>query len=116
MTPVALAGPGVSSPTASTASGATPATSTACRMAIADGSDRRCRSLANAARGLDHPVDQELTVVGEHRRVRLGSPDIEPHHDRTSARSWLGVLLVMPHSRHSSFLAENGESHSEEWL
>ena len=81
MTPVALAGPGVSRPTASTDAAGTPATSSASAMAAPIASRAATGPVADAARRLDHVIDQEHTVVGEHRRVRLGAADIEPDDD-----------------------------------
>ena len=81
ITPSALAGPGVSSPTARTAARAVAVTPSTSSIASSIAAIAAGRPVEHAARHLDHVIDEEPPVVVEHRGVGLRPPDIEPDHD-----------------------------------
>ena len=76
-TPVALAGPGVSSPTAMTSSAETPAVFTAIASPSAICCRQIVRTLDAAGRMLAQPIDEEVSVEVDERVVDGGAAEVD---------------------------------------
>ena len=77
ITPSALAGPGVSRPTATTAPGGSPVCASTASNAWRSASRVAAGPLQHPARGLAQVVDEEPAEAVEHGRVGRGAADVE---------------------------------------